>query len=122
MRNSSDEPGVSLAVVQQQFEHWRCRRSKKREPIPAHLWQAAVMLCTRYPITHVCRQLRLSFAELKKRVSSIPEPAPGFVQIDMSDFSGPWQLECERADGARLRLSGSGRWAAIEALLSRFVP
>lgn len=122
MRNSNDADKAALALVQRQFEDWRCRRSQKREPIPAHLWQAAVELCKSYTVTSVCRQLRLSFAELKKRLSTVEGLPSRFVQIDVQGFCGTWHLECERADGTRLRVSGSGPLPAVDALVSRFLP
>lgn len=65
MSKSTIEPRATLETVERQFEAWRNSRTKKSQPIPEQLWQAAASLCENYPITHVCRQLRLSFADLK---------------------------------------------------------
>jgi hypothetical protein len=121
MSNSTIEAGATLETVQRQFEAWRNSRTKKSHPIPEQLWQAAASLCENYPITHVCRQLRLSFADLKKRVSlAKPRPAQ-FLEIDMGCFASGWQLQCERADGAKLHLSGNGQPPAPDALLREFL-
>jgi hypothetical protein len=65
--------------------------------------------------------LRLSFAELKRRFSPCKPSPPQFMELDLSCLSGPWHFECERPDGARLRLSGSGQPPSIEFLLGRFL-
>ena len=113
---------LSLDFVEQQFASWRSRRLK-REPIPDHLWQAAAELCATHPITHVCKRLRLSFTGLKKHLK-INSCGPGvrFIELDLNGPSGAWRFECERPDGAWLRLSGNGPMPAIEHLLHHFLP
>lgn len=121
MSKSTIKAGATLETVQRQFEAWRNSRTKKSQPIPEQLWQAAASLCENYSITRVCRQLRLSFADLKKRVSfAKPRPAQ-FLEIDMGCFASGWQLQCERGDGAKLRLSGNGQPPAPDALLREFL-
>ncbi len=111
---------VALEAVQRRFEAWRASRTK-RGPIPEPLWEAAVRLCGHYRITHVCRSLRLSFTELKKRLArSNPEPVQ-FMQLDSGYFTSSWHMECERPDGARLRFSGNGQVPPIDHLLVRFL-
>jgi len=113
----------AVAAVQKQFEQWRTNRTK-REAIPDHLWEAAANLCKTYPITHVCRYLRLSFSQLKKRVDcvSVAKKQPvQFMELDLSNLCGKWQLECDRADGARLRLSAGGQPPAIAEVLRQFL-
>jgi len=128
MNNSTLGNRLSLESVQQRFEAWRTNRAK-REPIPEPLWEAAARLCRQHPITHVCRHLRLSFADLKKRLSNSDTAPVQFMELDMSrcnaqaglaHFTGPWHMECERPDGSKLRFSGNGRAPAVEDLLLRF--
>ena len=121
MNTITTDTSVTLETVRQYFEAWRSGRTKKCQPIPEKLWQAAASLCETYPITHVCRHLRLSFSDLKRRVSTAkPRPAQ-FMEIDMGCFTGGWQLQCDRADGAKLRLSGSGQPPALDSLLRDFL-
>ena len=120
MNDPTIDESVTLESVEQQFEAWRANRTK-REPIPERLWEAAAGLCRHHPITHVCRRLRLSFAELKRRLSPSKASSLQFMEFDLSCLSGPWHFECERPDGARLRLSGSGQPPSIELLLGRFL-
>jgi hypothetical protein len=122
MNNPDIDTHPTLESVQQRFESWRTRRTK-REPIPQPLWEAAAGLCRHYSVSHVCQQLRLSFTELKKRIP-IPRPAPvQFVDLGLdAGPGGPWHMECERPDGTRLRISRMGQPPSIEPLLSRFLP
>lgn len=114
----------TLDAVRQQFESWRSESSKRRR-IPPHLWEAAVRLCETYPITHVCRHLRLSFPDLKKHIPPTKPPVIGsarFMEFDISSISGGrWQIECDRPDGARLKISGNGQLPVIENVLREFI-
>lgn len=120
MEDSLNDKALTLELVEQQFEHWRETKTR-REPIPETLWEAAADLCRRHPITHVCRRLRLSFRDLKRRVSKEKSTPVKFMELDLSCLSAPWQIECERPDGAKLRFSGSGQPPAIDPLLARFL-
>lgn len=121
MESTATDRVPTLESVEQQFAAWRSRR-KKHERIPAHLWQSAAELCATHPITHVCKQLRLSFNDLKKRFAQKAPPPVRFVELDFNAAACPWRLECERPDGARLRLSGNVPIPAIEHLLRHFLP
>jgi len=110
----------AIEAIQQQFKSWRSDRGKQRSLIPEHLWESAVLLCQKYSITHVSRSLHLSYSDLKRRIGKIKEPAPRFMELDLSDFPGKWQVECERPDGALLRVSGNGP-APVEQMLARFL-
>jgi hypothetical protein len=109
----------TLESVQEQFKAWRAGKAG-REPIPEPLWEAAALLCREHPPTRVSRVLRLSFNDLKKRV---PERAPvQFAELDIRSLTGPWEIECQRPDGARLRLSSSGPLPDLSGLLQGFLP
>lgn len=111
----------TLESVRERFETWRSRRKKKTEPIPSELWQAAADLCNIHPISHVCKYLRLSFTDMKKHITPTRQPSVQFMEFDMSCLAGAWHLQCERADGAKLRLSGSGQPPAMDRLLREFL-
>ena len=110
-----------IEVVQKHFETWRSNRAGRREPIPQHLWQAAAKLCRNHPMSHVSRQLRLSYSDLKKRVTKDHLLPMQFMEIDMDTLAGRWQIECNRADGNRLRIAGSGQAPAIETIVRSFL-
>jgi hypothetical protein len=109
----------TLESVQEQFKAWRAGKTG-REPIPEHLWAAAARLCQDYPLTRVSRVLRLSFNDLKKH---LPERAPvQFTELDIRPLAGSWEIECQRPDGARLRLSSTGPLPDLSGLLRGFLP
>jgi len=115
------ENSPTLESVTKQFEDWRSNR-RKRDRIPQHLWQAAVQLCKDYPITQVCRRLRLSFADLKKHLPpGKDDPSVQFMAIDFSAAVGTWQLYCRRSDGASLSLAANGPLPDINCLLEKFL-
>ena len=111
----------SLETVRHQFELWRSERRSRREPIPGHLWQAAAELCRDHSISQVSRQLRLSYTELKRQVSEDTASPTGFMEIDLGLCAGQWQIDCARADGSQLRMSGSGQPPAITTVLRAFL-
>lgn len=119
--SSNDSPAI--AAVKQQFEQWRNSRVNRREPIPQELWQAAVELCKTHSIAHVSRSLRLSYTELKKRIPPARCPATEiqFMQLDAGSFASQWHLQCDRSDGGRLQISGSGQLPDIETMLGVFL-
>jgi len=111
----------TIETVQEQFSAWRSNRVSKREPIPHHLWQAAAKLCQKHCITYVCRQLRLSFTDLKKRVRKEQTPAIQFMEIDMNSLSGRWQIECSRPDGSQLRVAADNHPLEIGTIVRAFL-
>ena len=110
----------TLETVRKQFEHWRNNRIKM-ERIPQHLWQAAAGLCKEYSIAQVSRELRLSYTDLKKKIQKDNLSSVRFVEIDTTVFGSQWQIECERSDGSRLRMTGNSRLPEIESLLRSFL-
>jgi hypothetical protein len=120
MKKKSTENDLKLEAVSAMFAEWRSHR-EKRGPIPPRLWEAAASLCETHPITHVCRHLRLSFVSLKEHMAVAKPSDEKFVELSIGCLSGEWRLECDRPDGARLRLSGMQAppvEAAIRAFLS----
>ncbi len=110
-----------METVQKRFEAWRSGRSNRREPIPQHLWQAAGELCREYPISRVSRQLRLSYSDLKQQIPQEHHSPLQFMEFDIDTLPGQWQIECNRADGSRLRINGNGKPPAFEAVVRSFL-
>ena len=110
-----------ITAVREQFEEWRSVRTSGRDPIPQHLWRKAADLCREHSITQVSRQLRLSYSELKGRVIGGRGSGVQFMEIGMDALSSQWQIQCDRADGSRLRMTGDGQPPPAEAILKAFV-
>jgi hypothetical protein len=131
-----------LARVRAEFERWRSEAAG-RGRIPDRLWRAAISLLGTHAPSTVCRELRLSATDLKKRRQALAAgstasriAAPAFVELRAVDLGGsatrlardpgphelPVRLNLTRPDGARLALEiPSGQWARVEALYAAFL-
>lgn len=116
----SDNP-LTLEAVKERFEAWRAGRANKRESIPQHLWQVAAGLCREHSISRVSQQLRLSYSELKRRIPETPCSPEQFIEIELDTVASRWQIKCDRPDGGRLRMTGSGQPPAIDTMLKAFL-
>jgi hypothetical protein len=121
MNNIVSDNTLTIESVQEQFHAWRSSRVNRREPIPHHLWQAAAQLCQAHPISHVCRELRLSFTDLKRHIRKEQTPAIQFMQIDMNSLAGRWQIECNRPDGSQLQVTADNHRLQIETIIRAFL-
>ncbi|MEA2078334.1 MAG: hypothetical protein U9P00_00455 [Pseudomonadota bacterium] len=128
------KPPLTLEEVADHFERWRSNK-KKGERIPEALWFEAVGLVTDYPLSRVCRTLRLCATDLKKHQAvlsagkelAVPRSERSFVEIDraivaqaMRPSATPVLVEMERPDGLRLRLQPANS-ADMLALMARFM-
>ena len=60
--------GLTLESVEEAFRQWRLQRSSRKEPIPEALWSMALGLYPQYMRSKICHYLRLSGAQLKRRL------------------------------------------------------
>lgn len=58
---------LTIDLVVHRFKEWRSKKTKK-DSIPKELWQQAVDLTSQHSISKVCKNLGLSFNDLKKHV------------------------------------------------------
>ena len=122
-----------LEQVAYLFAHWRDTRTHRAAPIPPPLWQQAVTLTTRLPLLHVAKRLGLKSTTLKQRCAvhhggPTPEAAVtalGFVDVTPSP---PWpvstqatEVELQRADGTRLRMTSHALQFPVAALIRTFL-
>jgi hypothetical protein len=101
----------TLEGVHALFDQWR-KNKKRRDPIPAALWQAAVSLTTQYSINQVCRRLHLSYNELKARTQGHPLVpvtfnSPAFIELDPVRVTTEWVIEIEKPSGERMKIRGN---------------
>ncbi|MDQ3253533.1 MAG: hypothetical protein M3R15_06445 [Acidobacteriota bacterium] len=107
-----------LLDLKTQLDTWR-QSQRKRAPIPAHFYTAAVALLDRYSVSAICRETRLRPATLRQRVAppraATPTTTPptSFLQLAPADLvprhtalsaNVHARLLFERADGSRLTL------------------
>lgn len=120
-RLPSSQAEAALEHVAEQFTHWRQSRSR-RERIPNALWAQAVSLTPVLPVSRIAKRLRLGVKDLKKRCSNQPVAPLTFVEVSAPAPHRPPGLEVEvqRPDGVRLRLSAEAATPALTALVQTF--
>jgi hypothetical protein len=117
-----------LHQVAQQFTQWRHSRNTPRGRIPQALWEQAVALTREVPLTRVAKQLGLCPQRLRKRSGGKasgggrPRPAaPPFVEMYPAWRVPTAEVEVQRADGVRLRITYSESSPALTPLLQTFL-
>jgi hypothetical protein len=108
------DPAIKQAL--ELFEKWR-RTKKHREPIPEHLWKAAVKLARNHPRSHVAKMLRLDYSDLKSRIEKLETDQT--LEKDKSVFRF-WEIT-PPSDGAQphRHVSTPDRKCVVE-MVSRF--
>jgi hypothetical protein len=119
----------ALNHLAQQFVQWRASRTTPRGRIPKPLWAQAVALSQKLPLTRVAKQLGLTAQTLKRRggglATAVTAPRPtsvNFVEVNAAAWRTPTaEVEVQRADGARLRLTYHETTPALAPLLQAFL-
>ena len=123
-----------LSQVARQFTQWRQNRANPRgSRIPESLWAEAIALAEVLPPTHVARHLGLKPHALKQRrgdrgraVVSLPPSPAAFVEVtaDVAHAVGrpaTAEVEVQRPDGTRLRITSQAAVPALASLLRTFL-
>jgi hypothetical protein len=120
----------ALRHLAQQFAQWRQSRTTPRGRIPQPLWAQALALAHVLPLARVAKQLGLTSHALKRRsegrtAASVPTTLPtslNFVEVTPPAWRAPTaEVEVQRADGARLRITYSETTPALAPLLQTFL-
>ena len=101
-----------LNEVLSKFEQWRQNRPTTRQPIPDHLWMAAVSLYPEFSVHRIARALRLDYNKLKHyirlqpQVSRPPTTIPEFIELSFNEpnFSCEYVVEMQQDDGSQMRI------------------
>lgn len=132
-----------LNSIRAEFEAWRSQR-KGRERISENLWAAAISLLDYYPVTKVCRELKLNLKQLQKRSKSNGKVVrqgrktrKAFLEVSAGDLSKVLPLSnnaqlsngsdktCrivfERSDGSRLSLNLPVECNLIQSICNNFL-
>ena len=117
----------ALTHLTHQFAQWRQRRTTPRGRIPKSLWAQAATLAHVLPCARIATQLGLTPQALKRcrdalrrpPALTLPPPAPQFVEVAPAWRSPTTEVEVQRPDGMRLRITYSE--AALAPLLQTFL-
>ncbi len=106
-----------MKKVQEQFANWRKNKSRRGIATPKYLWEAAVSLHGDYSPYEIARDLGIGYSKLQSLISEAsktkPQPTPAFIQMEIPPPSpqpkqNEWSIEMEKADGTKMKISGSG--------------
>ena len=118
-----------LTQLTHHFAQWRQRRPTPRSPIPAGLWARAVALTATFSVTRVATQLGLTPHALKRHRAALQETAaqtalpqpPQFVEVAPAWRTPATEVEIQRPDGTRLRITYNDTAPALVPLLQTFL-
>jgi hypothetical protein len=119
----------ALTHLTHQFAQWRQSRTTPRGRIPKPLWVQAATLAQVLPGARVAKHLGLTPQALKRRRDALrnmpalpPSPqAPHFVEVAPTWRSPTAEVEVQRPDGTRLRITYREAAPALVPLLQTFL-
>lgn len=120
---------VALQQLAEQFSAWRqSRRTPYGPRIPEALWTEAIRLVQVLPVTRVAKALHLKPHALKRRsgislTTAIP-PARElpFVEVSLgARRTATTEVEIQRPDGMRLRITYGDTTPALTSLVQTFL-
>jgi hypothetical protein len=126
---SSAQAEEALIHLTHQFAQWRHSRRTPRGRIPQALWAQAVALTATLPVTRVAHQLGLTSHALKRRRErerGTPTTLPSPQGLQFVEVTPPWhppatEVEIQRPDGTRLRITYREAAPALVPLLQTFL-
>ena len=119
----------ALSHLTHQFTQWRQSRTTPRGRIPTSLWAQAIALAQVVSCTRVAKQLGLTPQALKRRRDALrttpaltpSTPPPHFVEVAAAWRPPTTEVEVQRPDGTRLRITYSDASPALVPLLQTFL-
>jgi hypothetical protein len=126
---SSAQAEEALTHLTHQFAQWRQGRTTPRGRIPKPLWLQAVSLAQVLPCARVAKHLGVTPHALKRRrdalrsTSALPPSlqVPHFVEVVPTWRSPTAEVEIQRPDGTRFRITYSEATPALVPLLQTFL-
>ena len=115
-----------LRHVSEQFAQWRQSRTTPRGRIPKSLGAQAATIAQVLSCARVAKQLGLTPQALKRRRDALSRPPtltppPHFVEVAPAWRSPTTEVEVQRPDGTRLRITYSEAAPALVPLLQTFL-
>ena len=120
---------AALPQLAEQFTHWRqSRRTPYGSRIPEALWTEAVRLVQQLPLTRVAEALHLKPHALKRRsgigttAATPPARELPFVEVSLgARRAATTEVEIQRPDGMRLRITYCDTAPALASLVQTFL-
>ena len=117
MQQNTTALQLTLEEVSTHFKNWRQIKITPRDPIPKKLWQEAIDLTRKYPLSTISKELRLGYMDFKERINaSIPqikdtEINPNFIEFK---YEQPFLLseatvEIEDKNGSKMKVCFKGK-------------
>lgn len=120
---------TDLNQLQRQLNAWRQSQPQYKR-LPEEVWASATILARKHGVSLVARTLGLGFTKLKgqatlpSRNSSKATPAPGFMELQLSDWgsgaSSPCRVELSDGAGGKMTLHLPGDSVAVLGLVEAF--
>jgi hypothetical protein len=119
----------ALTHLTQHFAQWRQSRRTPRGRIPSGLWVRAVALTATFSVSRVAKQLGLTPQALKRRRDTLKgalaptalSSSPQFVEVATPWRTPATEVEVQRPDGTRMRITYSDGSPALVPLLQTFL-
>ena len=119
----------ALTHLTHHFAQWRQSRRTPRGRIPHWLWAHAVALTATLSVSRVATQLGLTPHALNRRrealngtsTSTLSPQAPHFIEVAAAWRSPTTEVEIQRPDGTRLRITYRDAAPALVPLLQTFL-
>jgi hypothetical protein len=116
----------ALTHLTHQFAQWRQSRMTPRGRIPKSLWAQAVALAQVLPYARVAKPLGLTPQVLKRHTTQHARAdsllaSPHFVEVSTAWRNPTAEVEVQRADGTRLRITYSEAAPVLVPLLQTFL-
>jgi hypothetical protein len=119
----------ALTHLTHQFAQWRQSRTTPRGRIPQSLWAQAITLAQVLPCTRVAKPLGLTPQALTQRrdapqsalAPTLPPQFPHFVEVAPAWGRPTAEVEGQRPDGTRLRITYGEASPALVPLLQTFL-
>jgi hypothetical protein len=129
LTTSHSSAEVALQQLAEQFNHWRqSRRTPYGARIPEALWTEAVRLVQQLPLTRVAEALHLKPHALKRRsgigttAATPPARELPFVEVSLgARRAATTEVEIQRPDGMRLRITYGDTTPALASLVQTFL-
>jgi len=107
----------TLEEVSTHFKNWRQIKTHRRDPIPKKLWQEAIDLTQKYPLSTISKELHLRYLDFKERINgSIPEIKdteinPDFIELKYEQPFLPSEatVEIEDKNGSKMKICFKGK-------------